>query len=96
MNKDLVINIAAESMDMIMTAEQFIEAFKKNPNWFCFDESELMKFTETIIGHCSECVRGELRKPDSDLDYNTADAIQKRMKEFFGIDDWSTNKRKSQ
>lgn len=92
MDKDLVINISAESMHTILTAEQFMEAFKKNPNWFCFEESELLKFTETIIGHCSECVRDVLRNPDSDLSYDDADAIQKRMKEFFGITDWSPNK----
>lgn len=88
---EIIYYAADAAIKQKLSVEQFIEVFKKDPSFYCFEEGELVKFVEIIVGHCSECVRDVLRSEDSELTYGDADKIQKRMKQFFGIGDWSTN-----
>ena len=48
-------------------------------------EQQLEELTRLIVAHCTETVRDVLREEGSDLSYETADKLQQRMKEFFGI-----------
>ena len=45
------------------------------------------KFAELIIGHATECVRDVLRDENSDLTYTAASQVQKRIKEYFGVEE---------
>ena len=45
------------------------------------------KFAELIIGHVTECVRDVLRDENSDLTYTAASQVQKRIKEYFGVEE---------
>lgn len=44
------------------------------------------KFAQLIVGHAIECVRDVLRD-DSDLSYVAASQVQKRLREFFGVEE---------
>ena len=43
-------------------------------------------FAELIIGHATECVRDVLRDENSDLSHAAASQVQRRIKEYFGLD----------
>ena len=45
------------------------------------------KFAELIIGHATECVRDVLREEDSELTYTAASQVQKRIKQYFGVEE---------
>ena len=45
------------------------------------------KFAELLIGHATECVRDVLRDENSDLTYTAASQVQKRIKEYFGVEE---------
>ena len=45
------------------------------------------KFAELIVGHAIECVRDVLRDENSDLSYVAASQVQKRLREFFGVEE---------
>ena len=47
----------------------------------------LEKFAELIIDHATECVRDVLRDENSDLSYEAASQVQKRIKEYFGVEE---------
>ena len=51
--------------------------------WF---EMYNKKFAELIVAHAVECVRDVLRKEDSELTYLAASQVQKRIKEYFGVE----------
>ena len=44
------------------------------------------KFYELMIVHATECVRDVLREENSPLTYEAADMVQKRIKEYFGVE----------
>ena len=44
-------------------------------------------FAELVVGHAIECVRDVLRDENSDLSYTAASQVQKRIKEFFGVEE---------
>ena len=44
------------------------------------------QFAVMIIGHATECVRDVLRDENSELTYAAASQVQKRIKEFFGVE----------
>ena len=50
------------------------------------EKDKLAKFAELIVGHAIECVRDVLRD-DSDLSYVAASQVQKRLREFFGVEE---------
>jgi hypothetical protein len=50
----------------------------------CFSAN---KFAELLIWHATECVRDVLRDENSDLTYTAASQVQKRIKEYFGVEE---------
>jgi hypothetical protein len=44
-------------------------------------------FAKLIIDHATECVRDVLREEDSDLSYTAATQVQKRIKQYFGVEE---------
>tara|TARA_R110000868_G_scaffold209102_6_gene458705 strand:- start:274 stop:513 length:240 start_codon:yes stop_codon:yes gene_type:complete len=53
---------------------------------YMVDRFDTEKFAELIIGHATECVRDVLRDENSDLTYTAASQVQKRIKEYFGVE----------
>ena len=51
------------------------------------DSTVMAKFAELIVGHAIECVRDVLRDENSDLSYVAASQVQKRLREFFGVEE---------
>lgn len=74
-----------------MSVSELIQELKreKEPEFYCFNQEEIERFVEIIVGHCSESVRQVLRDDSSTLTYEDADKIQQNMKQFFGIKKWS-------
>lgn len=54
---------------------------------YMVDRFDTEKFAELIIGHATECVRDVLRDENSDLTYTAASQVQKRIKEYFGVEE---------
>lgn len=52
-----------------------------------FEAAVAGMFAELIIGHATECVRDVLRDENSDLSYEAASQVQKRIKEYFGVEE---------
>jgi hypothetical protein len=52
-----------------------------------FDVFNKEKFAQLIVAQATECVRDVLRDEKSDLSYAAASQVQKRIKEFFGVEE---------
>lgn len=54
---------------------------------YMVDRFDTEKFAGLIIGHAIGCVRDVLRDENSDLTYTAASQVQKRIKEYFGVEE---------
>lgn len=91
MNNIIIYESAKKAMTSNMSVSELIQELKreKEPEFYCFNQEEIERFVEIIVGHCSESVRQVLRDDSFTLTYEDADKIQQNMKQVFGIKKWS-------